>query len=113
MTNTDQDKHIIKHHYSDVTVGAMASHITSLTIVYLTVYSGADTRKHQISTSLAFVWAIHRWPVNSSHKWPVTQKMFPFEDVVMTTNSVTKAYSGPVLMCSMPLPQSISRPFNH
>ena len=33
----------------------MASQITSLTIVYSTVYSGADQRKHQRSASLAFV----------------------------------------------------------
>ena len=62
----------------------MASQITSLTIVYLTAYSGADQRKHQSSASLAFVRGIHRGPVNSQHKWPVTQKMFPFYDVIMT-----------------------------
>ena len=50
---------------------------------YSTVYSGADQRTHQSSTSLAFVWGIHRWPVNSLHKWPVTRKMFPFDDVIM------------------------------
>ena len=60
-------------HYGDVTMGAMASQITSLTIVYPTVYSGADQRKHQSSSSLAFVRGIHRWPVNSPHKWPVTR----------------------------------------
>ena len=38
----------------------MASQITSLTVVYLTVYSDADQRKHQSSASLAFVWGIHR-----------------------------------------------------
>ena len=54
----------------------MASQITSLTIVCSTVYSGANHRKHQSSTSLAFVWGIHRWPVNSPHKWPATRKMF-------------------------------------
>ena len=43
----------------------------------------ADQRKHQSSASLAFVRGIHRWPVNSPHKWPVTRKMFPFDDVVM------------------------------
>ena len=59
-------------------MGAMASQITSLTIVYSTVYSGADQSKHQSSASLAFVWGIHRGPVNSPHKWPVTRKMFPF-----------------------------------
>ena len=47
---------------------AMASEIISLTIVYSTVYSGADQRKHQSSASLAFVRGIHRWPVNSPHK---------------------------------------------
>ena len=62
----------------------MASQITSLTIVYSTVYSGADERKHQSSASLAFVRGIHRWPVNSPHKGPVTRKMFPFDDVIMT-----------------------------
>ena len=70
-------------HYNDVIMGAMASQITSLTVVYSTVYSNADLRKHQSSASLAFVWRIHRWPVNSPHKWPVTQKMFPFDDVIM------------------------------
>ena len=55
----------------------------SLTIVYSTVFSGADHRKHQSSTSLVFVWGIHRWPVNSPHKWPVTRKMSPFDDVIM------------------------------
>ena len=51
--------------------------------VYSTVYSGVDQRKHQSSASLAFVWGIHRGSVNSPHKWPVTRKMFPFDDVIM------------------------------
>ena len=70
-------------------MGAMAAQITSLTIVYPTVYSGADQRKHQRSASLAFVRWIHRWPVNSPHKGPVTREMFPFDDVIMFTVSVT------------------------
>ena len=61
----------------------MASQITSLAIVYLISYSGADQRKHQSSVSLAFVRGIHRWPVNSPHKKPVTRKMFPFDDVIV------------------------------
>ena len=60
----------------------MASQITSLTIGYSTVNSGTDKRKHQSSTSLAFVRGIQRWPVNSPHKGPVTQ-MFPFDEVIM------------------------------
>ena len=63
---------------------AIASQITSLTIVYSTFHSGADQSKHQSSASLAFVWGIHRGPVNSPHKWPVTRKMFPFDDVIMS-----------------------------
>ena len=72
-----------KLHYNDAIMGAIASLITSFTIVYSTVYSDADQRKHQSSASLAFVWGIHRGPVNSPHKWPVTRKMFPFDDVIM------------------------------
>ena len=49
-----------KFHYDDVIMGAIASLITSLTIVYSTGYSDADQRKHQSSASLAFVWGIHR-----------------------------------------------------
>ena len=70
-------------HYNDVIMGMITSQITSLTIVYSTVYSGADQRKHQSSVSLAFVWGIHQRLVNSVHKWPVMQKMFPFDDIIM------------------------------
>ena len=69
-------------------MGAIASQITSLAIVYSTVYSDADQRKHQSSASLAFVWGIHRGPVNSPHKWPVTRKMFQFDDVIMLQHEV-------------------------
>ena len=74
---------IFTWHNGDVLMGTVASQITSLTIVYSTVYSGADQRKHQSSASLAFVRGIHRGLVNSPHKWPVTRKMFPFDDVIM------------------------------
>ena len=81
-------------HYNDVMISAMASQITSLTIVYSPVYSGAYQRKHQSSTSLAFVWGIHRWPVNSPHKWPLTRKIFSFGDVIMIY------FTSDVLRCS-------------
>ena len=63
-------------HYSDVIMSEMVSQITSLAIVCQPVYSGADQSKHQSSVSRAFVRGIHRWPVNSPHKGPVTRKMF-------------------------------------
>ena len=68
------------HHYCDVIMVKMASKITSLTTVYSTVHAGAEQRKHQSSASLGFVS-----PVNSPHKWPVTRKMFPFDDVILIT----------------------------
>ena len=64
-------------------MGTMASEITSLTIVYSTVYSSVDQAKYQSFMSLAFVQGIHQWPVNSPHRGPVTRKMFSFDDVIM------------------------------
>ena len=82
-------------HYSDVMLSAMASQITSLTIVYSTVNSGANQRKHQSSASLAFVKGIHQWLVNSPHKWPVTRKMFLVDDDIVHSNcnSICNRYS--------------------
>ena len=78
--------------YDDVIMSAIASQITSLTIVYSTVYPGADESKHQSSASLAFVRRIHRGPVNSPHKWPVTRKMFLFDDVIMFHGCIRMFY---------------------
>ena len=51
------------------------------------LFSG-DQKEHQSSASLVFVWGIHRWSVNSPQKWPVTRKMFPFDDVTMVIASL-------------------------
>ena len=79
-------------------MGMVASQITRIMIVYSTIHSGEDQRKHQSSTTLAFVWGIHRWPVNSLHKWPVTQKMFPFDDfsiiIWVNNDSYLSIFSG-------------------
>ena len=80
-------------HYNDVIMSSIASQITSLTIVYSTVYSRTDPRKHQSSASLAFVWGIHRWLVNFPHKAPVTRKMFPFDNI-MTNASANSRDAG-------------------
>ena len=93
-------------HYDDVIMGTITSQITSITIVYSTVYSGADQSKHQSSASLAFVWGVHRGLVNSPHKWPVTRKMCPFDDVIMTyiipDSNVHGANVGPTWVPSAP-----------
>ena len=64
-------------------MSTVATQITSLTIVYSTVWSDADQRKHRSSALLAFVRGIHRLLVNSPHKWPVTRIMFSLDDVIM------------------------------
>ena len=80
-------------------MGVIASQITSLTIVFSIVYLGTDQRKYQSSASLAFMEGIHRGPVNSRHKWPITRKMFPFDDVIMTigADNDTKPLPAPAL----------------
>ena len=90
--------------YNAVMMSTMASQITSLTIVYPTVYSDADQRKHQSSGSLAFVRGIHWWPLNSTHKRPVMWKMFPFDDIIMhSSNSIWKCqqYGSHYVQASM------------
>ena len=71
------------NHYNDVIMSTMASQTTGVSIVYLTISSGTDERKHQSFASLAFVREIHRWPENSPHKGRVTRKIFPFDNVIM------------------------------
>ena len=66
-------------HYNDVIMTTMASQITSPTVVYSIVYSGVSQRKHESSALLA---------VNSPLKGPVTRKMLPFDDVIMTIDNL-------------------------
>ena len=89
---------IWRNHYGDVIMGGIASQITSLTIVYSTVYSDADQRKHQSSASLTFVRRIHRWPMNSPLKGPVTRKMFPLHEIIILT-----ARNNPIWLTHLPL----------
>ena len=76
--------HFVAPHYCDVMMSAIASQITSLTIVYSTVYSDADQSKHQSSASLAFVRGNSPRTGDSPHKWSVTRKVFLFDDVIMS-----------------------------
>ena len=81
MVHTPKELTLSCYDFDDVIMGAMAYQITRLTIVYSTVYSDADQRKHQSPASLAFVWGIHRGP----------RKIFPFRDVIMHSH---KSCSG-------------------
>ena len=94
--------HNHKRHNYDVIMDTIASQITSLTIAYSTVYSDADQSKYQSSASLAFVREMaSKWP----HKWPVTRKMFPFDDVIMDYSSRVsmrlKTLSNNDLICTV------------
>ena len=100
-------------HYRDVLMGTMASQITSLTIVYSNVDSGADQRKHQSSASLAFVRGIHRGPVNSPHKWSVTRKMCPFDDVIMNCREDGAFITSPHAPVCDTNSEDIAYGFNH
>ena len=70
-------------HYNDVIMGEIASQITSLTIVFSTVYSDADKKNPSQLRVTGLCAGNSPGPVNSPHKWPVTRKMFPFSDVIM------------------------------
>ena len=64
-------------------MGTIASQITSLTIVYSTFIRVQIKVNIKAPGQWPFVRGIHRGPVNSPHKWPVTREMFPFDDVIM------------------------------
>ena len=104
--------HAADTHHDDVIMIAMASQITSLTIVYSTLYLGTDERKHQSSASLAFVKGIHRWPVNSPHERPVARKMFPFDDVIMHRSSIDSRYLGATVV-QRPIQCITNKSFQH
>ena len=72
-------------HYNDVIISVISTQITGVSIVCSTVCSGTDQRKHQSCASLTFMRVIHRWLMDSPHKGPVTRKMFPFDDVTLST----------------------------
>ena len=82
-------------------MSVMAPQILGISIICSIVFffSGANQRKHQSSTSLAFVSGIHRWPVDSPHKGPVTWKMFPFDDVIGINSCWRKITQSLSFMC--------------
>ena len=96
-------KQLASCHYNDIIMSTMASQITSLTIIYSTINSVADQRKHQSSVSLAFVRGFHWWPMNSPHKGPVMRKMFPSDDVIMYCFVTDSLYILPI-SCKVILP---------
>ena len=76
------------NHYSDVMMGAMAFQTESpASTLFTQPFIQAQIKKNiKVPRHWPFVWRIHRSPVKSPHKWPVTRKMFPFHDVIMTSS---------------------------
>ena len=88
-------KSISFHHYGDVIMSAMASQN----------HQPRECLRNRLSKEASKLRitglgrGIHRWPVNSPHKGPVTRKMFPFDDVIMgitkeSSRSPAVYYSG-------------------
>ena len=104
-------------YHSDIIMSTTVSQIIGVWIVYSTVCSFANQRKHQSSATLAFVRGIDRWPVKSPHKGPVTRKVLPFDDVIMNHtilmiwsinyHIMRKVCSGEILLCTNHLNASI------
>ena len=92
-------------HYTDVIMTTMESQITSLTVVYSTVYSDTDQRKHQSSASLAFVKGIHRDRWIPRTKGQLREKCFH----LMTTSCVP----GIMVFMSKPGPDIHSHAYLH
>ena len=92
---------VVLNHYNDVIMGAIASQITSLTIVYSIVYSDADQRKHQSSASLAFVRGIviRQWfaPVTQSWGKPIGKSRH--QNVIVHDQKYTFAFSIALTKC--------------
>ena len=86
-------------HCCDVLMSVLAYQITGVSIVCSTVCSGANQRTHQSFASLAFVRGIHRWPVNSPHKRPVTRKMFPLNYVIMSLRIILSKRESLRIFC--------------
>ena len=96
---------ILHKHYNDVIMGAMASQITSLPIVYSTVYSFRRRSKKKSKLCVTGLCAWNSpWPVNSPHKWAIMRKMFPFDDVIMRLMSCRCWYKE---LCSLGIEQTM------
>ena len=70
-------------HYNDAIMGRWRLKSPAGPVFTHPFIRAQTKEKHQSSALLAFVWGIHPGPANSPHKWPVTRKMFPFDDVIM------------------------------
>ena len=68
----------------------VTSQLNGVSVVFSTVCSSPDKRKHQSSASPAFVRGIHRWSAKSPHKGPVTRNMFPFDGVIMENYKLSR-----------------------
>ena len=72
---------LFSQHYSDVIMRTMASQTPTFPL-FTQPFIQAQSKKTSKPRHWP-LWGIHRWPVNSPHKVPVTRNMFPFDDVIM------------------------------
>ena len=79
-------------HYRDVIMGAIASQIISLTIVYSTVYSDADQRKHQSSGEFPAQMASNAENVSIWSSWVYCTIYIESTVLVIAWKRVTYSY---------------------
>ena len=72
--------HYCTSHCNDFRIGAMASQITGVSIVWSTVCSGAEQQQQQQKIKAPRHWGES---MDSNNKGPVTRRMLPFDDVIM------------------------------
>ena len=65
-----------------ITMTSHERHVVSLNCLFNN-FCKPTSKKHQSARYWSFVRGIHRWPVNSGHKWPVSRRKLPFDDVIM------------------------------
>ena len=70
-------------------MSAMASVITGVSLLFAQPFVQTQI-KENIEAQRHWPCGVRRWPVYSSHKEPVAQEMFPFDDVIMHACSQTK-----------------------
>ena len=100
-------------HCSDVIMGTVATQITSqpASRLFSQPFIQAQIKENtKVPRNWPFVRGIHRWPVNSPHKGPVTRKLFPFDDVIMGTFSKREMHLSSPLVYSRYIGSMMEKP---
>ena len=96
--------HYSAPHYSDVIMSAMACQITGALIAYSTGLFRCRLKKTSKLRVTGLMRGIHRWPVNSMHRRPVTRNIFPFDDVIVKIGNIDVGGECSSMKCEVSAP---------